>query len=315
MLLKLAKELVVLTKSIGVKQLLLIGGEPTLWGPLFDFNKFCLSERVPTILITNGVKFAIDNFWENYRKNPNDKIGISVKALTPQQLLEVTGFNNFSLIKKGISRGIQELEAQVSITYNKFYTDSLVDMVKFAVDCGAKSVKIDFCSTVFTNGHPEVTYMVEPKSIVKNIMRDYPQLERITKSNVIFEMMVPFCLWPIDFLKELVRKKQILSVCHVHKKEGIIFDENGKIIMCNALFDYPIGSYGKDFNDGKSFLKWINSSKIVNYYNLIGRLPSEKCGECDWYIECGGGCPLRWAIYKPDEIIHPLSKKSVLSRR
>jgi radical SAM protein with 4Fe4S-binding SPASM domain len=54
--------------------------------------------------------------------------------------------------------------------------------------------------------------------------------------------------------------------------------------MCNGLFDYPIAKHGKDFCDAKSYL-------------------SLKCRDCEKYIECGGGCPLLWFFYKPDDII------------
>ena len=120
--------------------------------------------------------------------------------------------------------------------------------------------------------------------------------------------MVPLCLWPQSFIEELKRKDQILSVCHVHKRKGLIFTETGGIIICNALFDYPVGSYGDDFHDGQSLLEWLNTSEVLGYYNSIGCYPSLACETCQWYQDCGGGCPLRWALYKPDDIIQPIVK-------
>lgn len=314
MSLELAEKLADIAYQMGITKILLIGGEPTLWEPLLKFNKFCAEKSLQTILVTNGAQFAVDKFWQEYRKNPNDKIALSLKASTAQQLFKVAGVSNFELVKKGIIRAIQELDAQASITYNIFYTENLIDMVKFAMECGAKGVKIDFCSTVFVRGHPESTYMVDPKVIVKNIVRDYPELTRLTDENIVFEMMIPFCLWPIKFLEQLKERQQILSVCHVHKREGIIFDENARVLMCNALFDYPIGRYGDEFNNGESLLTWLNSPKILSYYDYIRHYPSEMCEKCDWYVDCGGGCPLRWAVYDPKKIVRPI-KKSILSSK
>lgn len=310
----LAKNLANTVRQIGVKNLLIIGGEPTLWRPLIEFNKFCAQEGFQTVLITNGTQFGIDSFWQQYRRYPNSKIALSLKASTPQQLYEVAGANNFEVVKKGISRALQEINAQASITYNKFYVNNLTDIVQFAVDCGAKSIKIDFCSTCFISGQPDATYMVDPKQLVKDIARDYPLFERIIDGHIVFEMMMPFCIWPLDFIRELKRKGQLLSVCHVLKRKGIIFDETGNVVMCNALFDYPIGRYGNEFCDGPSLLAWLDSSKIVNYYNSIGRYPSAKCATCDWYLECGGGCPLRWAIYKLDELIQLVERNTPSTR-
>lgn len=303
-----AKTLAILLQQIGVNRLLLIGGEPTLWAPLLRFNEFCVKEGLESILITNGSSFGNERFWERYKQYPNTKIALSLKASTPSQLREVAGVSNFRLIKRGIVRAITEIGAQVSITYNTFYIDNLVDMVQFAVDCGAASVKIDFCSVVFNHDRPDSTYMVPPDKLVKNILRDYPKLESLTNGHIVFEMMLPFCLWPLEFIQELKQKNQLLSVCHLLKRQGIIFDEEGNLIMCNALFDYPIARYREDFDDGQSLLTCLNTPKIRKLYDRMGCYPSVKCKDCDWYSECGGGCPLRWSVYKPEELIRPIKK-------
>ena len=195
---------------------------------------------------------------------------------------------------------------QVSITYNVFYVDNLLELVKFAVWCGAKTIKIDFCSVRFINNKVDSSFMVKPERLIKNILKDYPFLEEITEGNIVFEMMLPFCLWPVDFINKLKNEGKILSVCHVLKQKGIIFDEGGNLIICNALFDYPIGRYGTDFCDKISLLDWLNKPQIINYYNSLRRYPSLKCKSCSVYFECGGGCPLRWTIYKPDELVKPI---------
>jgi len=305
MTLPLAKSLTQILIDARVQNLLIIGGEPTLWKPLIQFNNFCSQQKICSILVTNGLYFSNDNFWENYQQHPNTVVGLSLKACSPQQLKTVAQVRNFKAMRKGICRAIQKLRANVSITYNTFYINNLVDIVQFAVDCGATSVKIDFCSTTFVDNQPDTKYMVPPQELARNIMRDYPRLESVTNGHVIFEMMVPFCLWPPEFIEQLRNKKQLLSVCHVHKRSGLIFDSVGNLIMCNALFDYPIGKYGQDFNDGISLLNWINTPKIANYYKRIGSYPSEVCRSCLWYNDCGGGCPLRWAAYKPADIIRP----------
>ncbi len=304
MSLEMAKRLTIISKEIGIRNILIIGGEPTLWKHIFEFNEFCLEEGLRSVLITNGLQFGSDRFWQKYKKSPSHNIGLSLKASNSKQLQEVTGVENFSVVKKGITRALTQLDAQVSITYNKFYTESLVDMVQFAIDCGAETVKIDFCSTTFVGGKAMGTYMVDPRELARNIMRDYPHLERATSGHIVFELMLPFCLWPLEFIEELKNKGQIMSVCHVHKRKGFIFSEAGELIACNALFDYPIGKLDNDFSDGKSLLHWLNTSRIIGYYNSIRCYPSLDCESCRWYSDCGGGCPLRWALYEPEEIIN-----------
>lgn len=303
MSLELAKQLADLIYEIGIRNLIVIGGEPTLWENLIMFNSYCKKLDIKTSLVTNAFLFGKEKFLKEYVKFPNDSISISLKAGNEKQSMEVCGIRNFNVVKKGIKQAIKQFNACVSITYNSFYIANLIELVALAVECGSKLVKIDFCSTTFQNGKSYDKYMVEPHQIVKHIVEDYEELNRITNGNLVFEMNLPFCLWPEDFLKMLIEKNQIMSVCHVLKREGIIFDTEGKLLMCNALFDYPLGQYEKDFDDPESLLNFINSKEIQSFYDNISSYPSLKCKNCEWYDKCGGGCPLKWAIYKVKDVI------------
>ncbi len=302
---QLARDLTLLSKEIGVEGMLPIGGEPTLWDALPKYNRFCKEIGIKSILVTNALRFGDDEFWEEYQRNPNDKMGLSLKAWGPQQFKEVSGSADFDKMKKGVERACVAFYCQIAITYNSFYCGSLPEMVQFAMDCGAKGVQINFCSTTFTDNKPDSTYMVPSRELASNIMRDYPELDKITKGKLVFEMMIPFCLFEREFIKQLKKKDQIISVCQLRKGKGLIWDERGSILMCNALFGYPIGHYGTDFVNADSLRQWINSETVLGYYNQVGSYPSFKCRDCIMYQDCGGGCPLRWAIDNPEDIVKP----------
>lgn len=303
---ELAKKLTRIVKEIGVPAILLIGGEPTLWKHILGFNHFCREIGIRSVLVTNGLQFGNDNFWEKYQEIPNDNVGLSLKAWNPEHLKEVAQSTAFKQMKEGMERACARYHSQIGITYNSFYCGNLTNMVQFAMDCGAKAVQINFCYTTFTsNKEPVSTYMVPPRELVANIMRDYPGLMRITDGKLAFEMMLPFCLFPREFIQELKEKDQIISVCQLKKGKGLVWDEYGNILMCNALFNCPIGHYGTDFTDVESLQKWLNSDTILSYYNKMGAYPSSLCRSCKMYQDCGGGCPLRWAIYSPKDIVKP----------
>jgi len=307
-----AKEITRIIHGLNIKSIIILGGEPTLWEPLCSFNKFCRELKITTTLVTNGLMFGDNNFWEKYILFPNDRIGISLKAGNQKQMFKTTKSRKFRTLEKGVFRAMQHFDnCGVSITYNSFYSDNLLEIVKFAINCGARSVKIDFCSTVFITNQPFSKYMVEPSILVANIVRDYPELERITDGHIVFEMNLPLCIWPEDFIEKLLREKRIITVCQLLKREGIIFGTDGRLQLCNALFDYPIGRYPQDFHDSATLLDFLNTRRVISWYNRITRYPSLKCKNCDRYPICGGGCPLRWAVDNPEKII----KGRVLERR
>ena len=309
MSIEMAKEFVDILHSLKVQTIIIIGGEPTLWPHLAELNRYCRKRNIKTSLVTNAARFGDDCYWERYLQNPCDLVGISIKGGTPQQLLKIARVRNFETVKKGILRAIEHYKTGVSTVYSTLIETSLIEITKFAHACNARFLKLEFCSTVFSEGKPLGRFMVEPKSVVRNIIRDYPALEKLMGSEVSFEMNMPFCLWPESFIKQLVENGQIFSVCHIYKRSGIIFDVDGRIIVCNGLFDYPIGQLGVDFTGHKSLVEYINQPKINAYYDQLSRMPTQSCISCKWYSSCGGGCPLNWAIYNPVDLIKPIEIK------
>lgn len=73
--------------------------------------------------------------------------------------------------------------------------------------------------------------------------------------------------------------------------------------MCNGLFDYPLGCYGQDFIDAEGVLSLLNSDRVVDYYKRFCSYPSNKCQNCKWYAYCGGGCPIQWSVFSPDDYV------------
>ena len=311
--LNLACQLLELIGNLGIQNFLLIGGEPTLWTPLLEFNRYCVSASIKQTLVTNTLRFGNDRFWDAYQDAPNTNLGISVKASNLGELKRVARSNQFAILAKGLVRAVSMFRCGVGVTYNTFYTDTLIDMAKFVMDCGASSLKLDFCSTSFVNGKPSDKFMVSPKEIVANILRDYQSLVEITEGRITFEMNMPLCLWPHEFIQELINCKRMISVCHVHKRRGVIFDTDGRLIMCNGLFDYPLGQFGTDFADAEGLIKYLNQPEVLEMYEHIGSYPSTECVSCPDYLICGGGCPLKWAVYRPEELIRPQTLTGVSS--
>jgi radical SAM protein with 4Fe4S-binding SPASM domain len=207
------------------------------------------------------------------------------------------------VLRQGISRLTGIRETAVSITYNTAYASNLDELVSFAVSCGAKHVNIDFCRTYFDEGIPVNDYVGDLRSVVSDVVGQYDQLNRITDGHITFQMSLPFCLWPTEFIQMLIERRQIISLCHVFSRRGLVFDTAGKLLLCNSLFAYPLGQYGSDFETADSLVDFINQPDITRYHSRITSYPSQRCMSCDWYDFCGGGCPLRWASYNPDELV------------
>ena len=304
--LELAKKLTTVAHQAGAKRVLLIGGEPSLWPHLQEYNQFAKQLGIRNSMVTNGFLFGVDNYWEKYQKYACDGYGVSLKAGNPEQLQAITKVKEFNTVKRGISRVAALHPTYISIVYGPDYADNIVEMVTLAMECGAKGVTIDFCRAYIENGKFNDQYLGSMTDAANEIVQNYEELNQITNGNLSIEMSMPFCVWPVDFIQKLISKNQVVSLCHVVKRNGLIFDTNGNLVMCNALFDFPLGRYGVDFDDGETLLRFLNSPTISSYYEKISSYPSLKCAECDWYDQCGGGCPLRWGTLYPDQVVKPI---------
>ena len=300
---ELAEHLLTLILSLGIRSVTIIGGEPTLWAPLLDFNKLCDSKKVRTTLVTNAMRFGDDAFWEKYRVAQNSKVGISVKAFDNESLRRVADVRSFEISKKGIERGVATFKCGVSTVYNTTCADSLIDIAKFAMDCGAQHLSISPCTPSFCGDKVDGTYVVHPRTVAQNVLEMYPKLNEVTNGQVLFSMKLPLCLWPKEFIENLAKKNQISTVCQLQHRTGLIFDVDGKLAICNSLFDYAIGKFGEEFIDKESLLSLMNKPATVGLYDKLTSYPSTKCISCEKYDLCAGGCPLFWSLYHPQEII------------
>lgn len=136
----LAKELVNISLDFGVKEFVLIGGEPTLWNGFFEIIKYIKENGAKISIITNGMRFSEDKFWENYKKDPATSIGLSVKAATKEIFNVATGIDQYEKSMVGIQRIIQFHQCGVSAVHNKLVgIDGIVDIAKKCREFGATS--------------------------------------------------------------------------------------------------------------------------------------------------------------------------------
>lgn len=298
-----AKRLVLIMKSVGIEKIILIGGEPTLWRHLFQFNAFCRDLGIKTIMATNAFKFSDDTFWSRYKASPNDSIGISLKGYDDISYNSVAGIDNFDLILSGLKRGIDFFHTGVGVVYSSLNSDELVSTAKFAKYVGANYLNIGFCTPTISGGNCDGSLMVDPRQIASNLMGVYDVIDSIMGSKVSFSMKLPLCLFPENFIECLIRKKQISTLCQLKHKMGLIFDMQGNVIVCNTLSDYPIGKLDVDFSTSEGLLEFLNSASVISTYNRLNSYPTEKCISCEKYSMCGGGCVTLWSIYKANEII------------
>jgi len=289
MSLETAKQLVKASIDIGIKYFNIIGGEPTLWSDLFEFNKFCMSLGVITCLVTNAARFGDDEYWDKYKCNPCDEISISVKSTDEDEFQHITKSSFFDRAIKGIQRGINFYKSGVTTVYNSRV--GLDGLKRIAVDCrklGANYFVVDLCTPVIDKGEISSGYSIEPEQLAKDIMEMQPFLDELYDGHVEIAIYIPLCLFPESFIEKMIEKRQLTTVCQVYGRSGLNFDIHGDVMLCNQLFDTIIAKKDVDYNDGPRLLTHLNSKGVRNDYKKLLRYPDKSCSECRWDLDCRG---------------------------
>jgi radical SAM protein with 4Fe4S-binding SPASM domain len=145
--------------------------------------------------------------------------------------------------------------------------------------------------------------MLPLEDLVTSIVSQYDEINAICAGQLIFAIKTPFCIWPREFIRKLVERKQLRASCQFQHRSGIIFDPKGQVMACNSMADFPMGEIDKDYSDAESLIRLFNSEEVVQSCDHINSYPSERCIGCSQLSLCRGGCPLMWTVYNAKESI------------
>ena len=299
-----SKTLVDSMKETGVKKVILIGGEPTLWNSLFAFNDYAKSIGMSTTLVTNGTRFSVDNFWQKYLESPCDHTSLSIKAYDEDSYKCVTGRSNFEQTKRGIARALSlDRSSNASVVYTGENISELLNLATFAYECGAKGLTISPSTPAYVGGQPDSGALAHPQKFVDSFVKCYDQVEAIFNGRISLSVKLPLCIWPREFILNMIEKDQIYSTCQLQHRSGVIFDTRGSLLACNSLPDHPIGKWGDEFDSPISLGKHLQSGGVTRFYDKMNSYASSKCVSCSMKQKCGGGCPLFYGAFKADELV------------
>jgi len=180
----LAVKLLDIIRQLEINSLIIIGGEPTIWRYLLKFNRLCREKKILSTLVTNGFRFSNDQFWNNYLKDPNDKVSPSIKAFDGKSLLKLAKVRGIEAVKKGIGRLVKMYDCNISFVISSYIIDDLTSMVQFAKVCGASKVSLSPCTPSFSDDGISTDGMVPLEDLVKAVVAQYPQLHKLMSGNL-----------------------------------------------------------------------------------------------------------------------------------
>jgi radical SAM protein with 4Fe4S-binding SPASM domain len=304
---ELAKKLLTLFSELGMKKIILIGGEPTIYPNLIETISFAKEKGLLPVLITNGRRLADINFFKKIVDAGISDITISLKALdgiSYDGFLPGAGEKVFSEIKTAICNA-KLLGAGINLSVTLFRTmlNSLDKLKDVLLELNPNSISIDMGSPVIDQDKVTAVDLLNPLELARTVEKIHNMLKD-TNLNYGFYITIPLCLIDKGVLDDIMKQEKILTTCHVAKGSGLIFTHDGHVILCNHFSSKPIGQFGVDFSNIKELNEFWSSEQMGELRSCCSCYPHIKCKECSIWDKCGGGCFLKWFHWDPKEFIY-----------
>lgn len=283
--------------TVGCKQLLLTGGEPTIHPLLPKLMKKAFDAGIQKIyVVTNGYRIHEDFFklLRDYRSNVIINVSIhgSDKHIH-DKLTQIPGsFDGLILSIKEYRKQGYIVNAQTTLCRSNH--NDILKILSVLENNKIDNVLINCCMKPIGKevSSDEFLSITEYCECIYRAIKNYAG-----SVNVEIGPNIPFCLMPANFHEIIVQKRISINYGCGFNGNELIFNLEGNILLCMHLPDVFIGNV-KDVDDMSSFVQ-----KMKNKLDNTRRYPMEKCAVCENMNNCyGGGCPIIWLTNKP--IIH-----------
>lgn len=300
--LKTAFEIIDICSDLNIRHITLIGGEPTLYPYLFDVIRYSSDKNIKCGFVSNGLKYSDNSFLQKLISHGIKNFSISLKGENSDVFKKITGKDSFSDVISGIRNCISNnVSVNISMVLTEDNIDSYIEGIEFMKSIGVNNFHFSFCYEFDMLGKKQFTN--NPKYIIEKFMQGYQKLDNVTEHKFKLSQSYPMCLWKKDFIDMLHSKKQIVSVCQLLSKSGLLFDTEANIIPCNAMYKIKLGKLHDDFNNAKELMLHTQKKEFKDVYAKLCGVPSKQCLECADLKVCGGGCVCQWTNYSYEQLI------------
>ncbi len=294
-----ALRIVDICMNYGIESFTLIGGEPTIYPHITEVLEYIVAKGGKAAVMSNGIELENEEFCRRIASISTERIliNISLKGISDESYIRDCGSPSFSKLLKGVEN-CRKHNVKISFIYI-LSADNIQQLTSFAqkfVDYKLSDFQLSFafCTDVLVDEALQRGFGRSVLDVNKSYECQYDEINRILDGKFAIHQTVPLCLCDKKKLELMKSRSQIMTSCHLMKRNGVIFDTNGGILFCNHLVGTTIGEIDKDYRDSESFKEFFESDTINEIRNQITTAPTEHCLTCPNADDCGGGCALRW---------------------
>ena len=293
-----------LLDGLGIKDVKLVGGEPTVYHNLLPFIGKLSLKGIEATLVTNGRMISDPRFLKSLWGAGLRYVSFSIEGY------DGISHDNETCVDGSFDEAIKGLDNTIALgmkvaTNTTITSENQGDLEKIVDFLSTKSeiVTFNICEPWFQ------TYS-NSKSVLSPIegAQAFERAYRYAVSKGIkikLTTPLPVCNFSDDIREEMQLDGAIGGVCSIVSGQNFVVDYNGDILPCTLFSGFPLFNIFNDEGviDPVKFLSRYNSREGgQELREKIRHFPSRKCTDgCNNF--CGGGCPIFWASYDPDNQI------------
>lgn len=262
--------------ELGIKNLIISGGEPLSRSDILDFLSFCYDKKIDITLLTNGV--LIDSRISKALSDLSIDVRISIDGISERTHDYIRGKGNLKIVRNSLNtlKKAKVNRLSVHFTVNRININEILQLPNFLNELDIRDVVI---STIKPVGralcHPEI--LIEPSLVL--LVKE--------RLNTIYRNRF------INFRKHEDKNWNGLSCPAANTKCGITAE--GRVTPCVFLGKEYLGesirnSPFKEIWETDNILKEIRTVKV-----------NQQCSSCSCFDDFNGGCRAR-AIYYNKEV-------------
>lgn len=244
----------------GVKKIVFIGGEPTIYPFLSDGLKRCKEKGMLSEITTNGLLLSDKTHLDNLLLANLDSVMLSLKGCNRDDYYHTTGKDCFDSIIRTIENLARcGIKFGLSAMLTASFIEHLDDLMMLLSEKGTQLIVFSFLKKPQATGCDQTFFEANRPEILLPMFYDKLKTVAVAKSMKWFIE----CCYPITELEKGSKsffEGRFHYSCKNHFVAPLVFDTLGRLLYCNTLPDITYGQYGVNFKTYEQMQQFIRKT-------------------------------------------------------
>ena len=240
----------------GIKKIIFIGGEPSVYPYLMEGIRHCSRRSLNTEITTNGIRLANGPFVNKLVDAGLGSVMISLKGSDRKGFEQTTGKDAFNAVVSALKTvSSSDLKLNVSAVLTTPFVNRLETLAEILADCAVKKIVFSFLKEF---GEEDASFLAENSpEVILPLLHDklLSSAPAFTHLDWCIETCLP--LFEQEKMFDGFFKGRFHHSCQGARNAPLSFDTAGRLLYCNALPRLSHGLYGTDFTDYEQLTKLL----------------------------------------------------------